>query len=129
MRAVLAICAALATPVWAEGARVRLDCLQDHQCPEGQACIQGGEALELVLAPVEIAADGAGRYQLTTGGETVPARSAGAFGPFVWGLNGVQHTLIYDGPGETAPAARMILHRLPPEGRGRLTHLTCRTDP
>ncbi|WP_238366642.1 hypothetical protein [Mesobacterium pallidum] len=128
MRHLALVLLSIAGPAAAEGARVRFDCLQDHMCAPDQPCPQGGEALDIVLAPQDVAADGSGTFQLTTGGETVPARSAGAFGPFVWGLNGVQHTLIYDGGRGSKPEAFMILHRQPPEGRGQLTRFLCRTE-
>ena len=104
----MAVCA-LPGLALAEGAALTFDCTVDQICEEGSTCAMVDVPVEIVVSPVEVAADGSGDVIVRVGAAAWDGTADGFAGPWRWADDAVANVLT---PGEDGAA---IWERTPQE--------------
>jgi hypothetical protein len=92
--------------VSAEGAARLLDCTIARVCDAAGRCEAGSGQVTFRMEPIEIGADGSGRYALSYGHSETEMRALSLAGPYVWTEGSERNTLLASS--ETA----FLWHRL-----------------
>lgn len=87
-------CVLLPGVVFSEGAVRELECSIHSVCDAAGQCAGGSGAMNFRIEPIQIDADGAGRYALSYGDAQADAEAQSELGPFYWTLGGQRHALI-----------------------------------
>ncbi|PYE86123.1 hypothetical protein [Pseudoroseicyclus aestuarii] len=116
--AALILTSLAASPALAEGARLTLTCSTATVCTGPSACRPGGGPIEIVLAPQDTDAAGAGTYTARTAAGEAEAQAAGHLGPFAWQEDAARVSLVL------ASEAQAVLVRSD-GGAAQTSLLTC----
>jgi len=92
--AVAGIIGLIPVPGRAEGAVRFLDCTVMRTCDAAGVCQLDVGQTVFRIEPVDVAADGSGRYVLSYGNSQAEMQAGSAAGPFFWTAGTQRHTLI-----------------------------------
>lgn len=118
---VLSVTLLLPAAAWSEGAVKIFDCTVAQVCDGAGSCEAGSGHVTFRLEPVELEADGSGRYALSYDNHQAEAQAMSDLGPFFWTLGEERDTLLISSRTE------FVWHRLAlgPTSEATVRFLTC----
>jgi hypothetical protein len=102
------ICILMLSPrmAWTEGAVRHFDCALVRACDSSGSCTPESGKVTFSMAPVSIAPDGSGRFEITYGSVSTPMQALSDLGPFHWKVGEEQNPLLLNSESE------MLWHQL-----------------
>jgi hypothetical protein len=121
------ICILMLAPgvAWTEGAVRHFDCALVRACDSSGSCTPESGKVIFSMAPVSIAPDGSGRFEIKYGSVSAPMQALSDVGPFHWKVGDEQNTLLLNSERE------MLWHQLNigASATANVRFMTCRYQP